>query len=112
MKRILKRDDCLDCGVDTIDSAEFYMIRDETWLAANPKRDGMLCVACLEKRLGRELVTDDFTWCPANLANLFTGSDRLRARMDARWMLGRLAELEMGAIAMAIFDAIAEPDEP
>ena len=75
----IKHDHCLDCGVDTIDLGELYMVRDETWLAAHPKRDGMLCVSCLETRLGRKLITDDFTWCPLNLANLFTGSDLLRA---------------------------------
>ena len=50
---------CLDCGVDTIAIDEYYMVTHELW--ANS--DGMLCIGCLEKRLGRELTPDDFPSC-------------------------------------------------
>lgn len=55
---------CLDCRRDTSD--EYYMVHDELWLEANPDDDGMLCVLCLEARLGRQLTAADFTDAPVN----------------------------------------------
>ena len=72
---------CLDCGVDTCESGEFYMLRDSIWSAANPKTKGQLCIKCVEQRINRELGRSDFTFCPLNLRALFTGSERLRDRM-------------------------------
>jgi hypothetical protein len=83
---------CMDCRVDTSKIGEYYMVQDHLWRAVNPKIEGMLCVGCLEKQLGRELNFTDFTLCPVNLCNLFTGSDRLRTRMDASAMLHGLRE--------------------
>jgi hypothetical protein len=51
---------CLDCGVDTRAIDEYYIVTHELWARANPDGAGMLCVGCLEKRLGRELTPDDF----------------------------------------------------
>ena len=51
---------CLDCGVDTGAIDEDYMVTHELWARVNPGGDGMLCIGCLEKRLGRELTPDDF----------------------------------------------------
>jgi len=51
---------CLDCGVDTGAIDEEYRVTNELWARANPDRAGMLCIGCLEKRLGRELTPDDF----------------------------------------------------
>ena len=51
---------CLDCGVDTDAIDEYYRVTNELWARANPDRAGMLCIGCLEKRLGRELTPDDF----------------------------------------------------
>jgi hypothetical protein len=55
---------CLDCGVNTAEIGEYYMLRDELWAATGVAPDGwMLCVACAEKRLGRRLVpTTSSTW--------------------------------------------------
>lgn len=55
---------CLDCGVDTGHTDQYYMIHDELWLSVNPGRKGMLCFSCLENRLGRRLTLSDFTDCP------------------------------------------------
>jgi hypothetical protein len=52
---------CLDCGVDTLEIGDYYMLHDELWLEANPDDDGMLCFDCVETRLGRRLVPADFT---------------------------------------------------
>lgn len=57
---------CLDCGVDTFKTEEYYIVQNDLWRAANPKILGMLCTGCLEKRLGRELCPSDFTSAPVN----------------------------------------------
>jgi len=63
--RLIECDDvrnplCMDCGVDTDAINEDYMVLDELWLEAVPTETGMLCVGCLEKRLGRKLRREDF----------------------------------------------------
>jgi hypothetical protein len=71
---------CLDCGVDTVAINEFYMVTDDVWRAANPSLDGMLCIECLERRLGRTLGPNDFSDAPCN--STFVMSERLRQRMN------------------------------
>jgi hypothetical protein len=55
---------CLDCRR----VGEWYMLRDPVWLEANPPDDGLLCPACVETRLGRQLVGADFAITPAEMA--------------------------------------------
>jgi hypothetical protein len=44
------------------------MVKDEIWAKARMDDLGFLCIACLEKRLGRELGMDDFNWdLPVNI---------------------------------------------
>ena len=77
---------CGDCGYPTNELGEFgdrvpgkrewYVVTDEVWEAAGmPLADhedavysgeGILCVGCLERRLGRELVGADFAPVPLN----------------------------------------------
>jgi hypothetical protein len=57
---------CMDCGKDTYASQEYYMLLDETWRSINPEIDGMLCLDCAERRLGRELNAADFNVQPTN----------------------------------------------
>jgi hypothetical protein len=62
--RIRTRDDsfmCADCSVNTERIKEYYMA---VWLAAHAPLFGMLCIGCLEARLGRQLVLDDFPRAP------------------------------------------------
>jgi hypothetical protein len=68
---------CVECGVHTINAREYYMVRDDVW-PLEP-RGGMLCVGCLEERIGRRLVPTDFTDAAIN----YVGGDspRLRARL-------------------------------
>ncbi len=68
---------CVDCGVDTIKADEFYMVHDAVW-PLHP-RDGMLCIGCLEQRIGRRLVPADFTDA---LINRCAASSRLRSRLE------------------------------
>jgi hypothetical protein len=65
-------------GVD-----EYYMVHREVWAAAGMlPRGGMLCVGCLEARLGRRLTAADFTSAPVNdLRRGWRGSARLLSRL-------------------------------
>jgi len=56
------------------------MVTDEVWNAAWPTGRGMLCIGCLEDRLGRQLTSDDFTDAPIN-QGVFGYSERLRQRL-------------------------------
>lgn len=49
---------CHDCGADCSALDENYMVRDEVWPIG--PHDGMLCVGCLEARIERRLVREDF----------------------------------------------------
>jgi hypothetical protein len=56
----------MDCHIDTNKSESYYMVRDGLWLSVNRNVDGMLCLPCLERRLGRSLRAFDFTRAPIN----------------------------------------------
>lgn len=69
---------CLDCRVDTGKIYEHYMLLDEVWLTVAPKT-GMLCIGCVEGRLGRVLVKSDFNDSFVN--RLSPQSQRLTKRL-------------------------------
>jgi hypothetical protein len=75
---------CIDCGVDTYAIHEYYMVHDGVWQDAGMvKYDGaMLCVGCLERRLGRRLADSDFTDYPINDARRHYQSRRLWDRVN------------------------------
>jgi hypothetical protein len=54
---------CVDCGKDTGgETGEYYMVRDDVWAASGlTPNGGMLCLACLERRIKRPLTDKDFT---------------------------------------------------
>lgn len=53
--------DCLDCHKDTSRAKEYYMVQHNLWRQTGMRpKNGMLCIGCLEKRLGRRLNADDF----------------------------------------------------
>jgi hypothetical protein len=62
-KRTALRFLCVDCGKDTGgETGEYYMVYDQVWAASGlGPNDGMLCLACLENRIGRPLTMGDFT---------------------------------------------------
>jgi hypothetical protein len=70
--------DCDGCGVYALD--EFFSVHDDVWAAGGAGRD-LLCVGCLEDRLGRKLTPADFTDLPINTNPAFTRSARLRDRL-------------------------------
>ena len=53
---------CLDCGVNTLHTDDYYMLRNKIWRQIVPReqRHGMLCLACMANRLGRPLSPSDF----------------------------------------------------
>lgn len=76
---------CLECGVDTFIIDEYYMLKDSVWGSIVPIESGMLCVGCVEKRLGRKLRASDFTDCPLNMeikSGIRKGSGRLKNRLS------------------------------
>ena len=78
---------CADCGRDTVKMGEFYMVRDAVWFAAEiGPSSGMLCIGCLERRLGYKLEAGDFTDCPLNVLPHPWHSKRLRSRLGATRM--------------------------
>lgn len=59
--------ECMDCHKDTGASGEYYMLIDALWQSIVPDKQGMLCIECVEKRLGRRLRSLDFSPAPLNL---------------------------------------------
>jgi hypothetical protein len=56
---------CDDCGVETW-PWEIYVVHGEIWREAGADPKGILCLGCLENRLGRELEPPDFPRLPIN----------------------------------------------
>lgn len=51
---------CQDCGFDTFCS-EYYMVKHSIWKLTGIRGWGkMLCIGCLERRIKRKLVRNDF----------------------------------------------------
>jgi hypothetical protein len=57
---------CMDCSADTNKHEQYYALKDRLWRRINPAVDGMLCLPCAEKRLGRPLSRPDFKDVPVN----------------------------------------------
>lgn len=74
---------CLGCGVDTAKIGELYAVHDAVWLSAMPSKEGMLCVRCLEQRLGRKLCADDFRNAVINDLRVGAKSELLISRITA-----------------------------
>jgi len=95
---------CSDCGMDTEPwpphrgTQEHYLVKDEVWAAAGmPKAHmntgdlakcggGILCVGCIEKRLGRLLTVSDFEPMTFDLLKDCTNTPRLLSRVGVAWM--------------------------
>lgn len=75
---------CQDCGHDTRLMNEIYMVEHSIWqMATDESPAHMLCIGCLEERLGTRLVGEDFIRCPLNDADRYPRSLRLRQRLSA-----------------------------
>ena len=64
---LVNMDICWDCDK----KAEYFIVTDIVWKDAGFKTNaGVICMHCIEERLGRELVKDDFRDCSVNKALL------------------------------------------
>lgn len=74
---------CKDCGINTNDIDEYYMVLDSIWLESGMDKDGgMLCLECLEIRIGRRLIGADFKdGLPIN-EGFFPRSERMLDRLE------------------------------
>lgn len=61
---------CHDCGEDIISThnVNHYMVKREVWKRYGIER-GYLCLSCLEKRMGRQLIQDEVGTCSATRNN-------------------------------------------
>lgn len=78
--------DCIQCGVNTLACNEYYMINDKLWksITKASKGKGMLCIGCVENRIGRQLVNSDFAKVPLNTIYWNSKSDRLKNRLMSK----------------------------
>lgn len=72
--------DCHDCKQNVLDLQEYcYMVHDSIWEGEARMRcgdDNVLCVACIEARIGRKLRPVDF---PSDIPlNFYTNAQSLR----------------------------------
>lgn len=72
--------ECVLCGVDTTAINEYYMINNDLWKQYGA-HSGMMCIGCLEERLGRKLTKDDFSDALLNSDFRFQRSERLADRL-------------------------------
>lgn len=92
MKYDMRGFKCKDCKVCTHSIGEYYMVTTAIWRSAfggdGRKARGMLCIGCLERRIGRNLARlasskcarADFPDYPIN-HGAFPQSDRLMERI-------------------------------
>lgn len=76
---------CVDCGIDTNGENEYYSVYDHIWdkYVTGSHNKSMLCIGCLEARMGRKLTKSDFTDYPIN--SIFPQSERLKDRLNGRF---------------------------
>lgn len=73
---------CKDCKTNCSHIGEFYFIKTELWKSV-ARIDIILCIGCVEQRLGRKLDKSDFTQCYINDPKKSKGmSQRLLERLQ------------------------------
>lgn len=74
---------CIQCGNDTsrVGIGEWYMVSQSVWNSVAKVGD-LLCIGCLELRLGRRLTPADFDGYEINIINDFPRSPRLKIRIN------------------------------
>lgn len=71
---------CVDCEESVTDKGEFFLVHDEL-LQEVELEEGLLCVSCFEKRLGRELQYFDFTSAMVTSSREINKSELLAKRL-------------------------------
>jgi hypothetical protein len=101
---------CRDCRMNTVHKREDFMVVDAVWDAITTQRekqDGLIiCIGCLEERLGRRLTPADFTECALN-AGVLGLSARLMDRLGITECLP-LAELGAYILKQRAKEALTE----
>lgn len=65
---------CKDCGKDTyINNIDYYIVNHEIWEKFGVGSD-MLCLNCIETRIGHKLTKKDLIDCFVNKFNPYTNS--------------------------------------
>jgi len=55
---------CKDCGKDCfVDNKDYYMVNNEIW-KKHGVGTGVLCMDCMEERIGHKLTVNDILPCP------------------------------------------------
>lgn len=67
---------CADCATNTF-IGNYYMVTKDIWTAYGAG-EGLLCIACLQARMGRNLTLADFIDCPVNQKFLINRFDFVR----------------------------------
>jgi hypothetical protein len=72
---------CHDCGIDIVAVGHWCMVEDAVWAATGlGKEDGVLCLQCIETRLRRALVYEDFRPTDKGNRDFWRGHDRMLPR--------------------------------
>lgn len=57
----------MECHINTLGTGHYYILKNNLWVEITSRKfkghlgeTGMLCLNCVEKRLGRRLVPEDF----------------------------------------------------
>ena len=87
-RKLSKREEfpCDDCGLLTAPKHgedEWYSVNDDVWEHAEADYETILCIGCLEARLGRQLNKNDFSPAILNAVNYSNHSGRLKSRLTA-----------------------------
>ena len=102
-------DCCVDCNVNCLEINEYYMVTDSCWKRSGmEKYGGMLCIGCLEQRLGKKLTPRNFKECPLNWRHVLIpgySSTRILSRM----LSGKKSKWHVGAIEC--YEAMLSGDE-
>src|SRR4029079_18223886 len=76
--REIARFRCIDCGVNVVKIGDWYLVSDAIWIDQfGLGWRGHLCLACVEKRLGRKLRLPDFGGFPLAIVEGYPISKKL-----------------------------------
>ncbi len=82
MHKSKRKWNCVDCSNDT--KLEHFFVKNTVWFGeAKMPEMGMLCVGCLERRIGRTLCKNDFTDAHINDPRRYSKTARLVERLTA-----------------------------
>ncbi len=66
-----RKDTQWKCSLCDEDCDDYYMVEDDVWNSVMPSKKGYLHLRCLEEKLARKLVIEDFKQVKCNLAIRF-----------------------------------------